>query len=191
MALLKVECWYLATAVDEGQRMSIDQYFQQMYNIRLRYPKLSCLQRNYLPIEVCHAMAGQKCLRNVMDKQVANMIARLPTTASARSSTSSARLASTRTRSPKASTGCGKAESGADDGSPAATSYSGEARESSRDGGWNVHSKRLNTPAQFKSWAVISMRDPNRCGLGEIQTFFKAMMAQMGQLVMGCPQTPC
>ncbi|KAL4117399.1 hypothetical protein PRIC2_011390 [Phytophthora ramorum] len=107
---------------DEGQRMSIAQYFQQTYKIRLRYPKLSCLQRNYLPIEVCHAIAGQKCLRNVTDKQVANMIARLPTTASTRSSTSSARLASTRTRSPEASTGCGKAESGADDGSPAATS---------------------------------------------------------------------
>ncbi|KAL4166304.1 hypothetical protein KRP22_013567 [Phytophthora ramorum] len=137
---------------DEGQRMSIAQYFQQTYKIRLRYPKLSCLQRNYLPIEVCHAIAGQKCLRNVTDKQprvVPTTGRQLP---------------------------------------PPAIEYSGGARESSRDGAWNVHSKRLNTPAQFKSWAVISMCAPNRCGLGEIQKFFKAQMDQLG---MGCPRTPC
>ncbi|CAI5716252.1 unnamed protein product [Peronospora farinosa] len=65
---------------DDGQRMSIVQYFQKTYNIRLRYPSLPCLhvgapqKKNYLPIEVCHIMAGQKCPRKVTDKQVANMI---------------------------------------------------------------------------------------------------------------------
>uniref|UniRef100_H3H7I2 PAZ domain-containing protein n=1 Tax=Phytophthora ramorum TaxID=164328 RepID=H3H7I2_PHYRM len=91
---------------DEGQRMSIAQYFQQTYKIRLRYQKLSCLQRNYLPMEVCHVMAGQTCLHNVTDTQVANMIRLTCTPPGDRSSTSSARLTSTRTRSPKASTGC-------------------------------------------------------------------------------------
>ena len=50
-----------------------------------------------------------------------------------------------------------------------------------------MRGKRFNTPAQLKSWAVMSMCDPRRCSLGDIQKFFKAVIAQMGQLGMRCP----
>ncbi|KAH7487636.1 Protein argonaute-2 [Phytophthora ramorum] len=187
---------------DEGQRMSIAQYFQQTYNIRLRYPKLPCLhvgapqKKNYLPMEVCHIMAGQKCPRKVTDKQVANMIRFTCTRPDdrKRSIEQKFREAGFNTDPTLKAFGLDveprMVETTGRQLPPPTIEYSGGARESPRDGAWNMRNKRFNTPAQFKSWAVISMCDPNRCGLGDIQKFFKAVMAQMGQLGMGCPRTP-
>ncbi|KAL4117510.1 hypothetical protein PRIC2_011501 [Phytophthora ramorum] len=187
---------------DEGQRMSIAQYFQQTYNIRLRYPMLPCLhvgapqKKNYLPMEVCHIMACQKCPRKVTDKQVANMIRFTCTRPDdrKRSIEQKFREAGFNTDPTLKAFGLDveprMVETTGRQLPPPTIEYSGGARESPRDGAWNMRNKRFNTPVQFKSWAVISMCDPNRCGLGDIQKFFKAVMAQMGQLGMGCPRTP-
>jgi eukaryotic translation initiation factor 2C len=65
---------------DSGKRQSVAQYFATAYNVRLQYLRLSCLHvgalkgRNYLPLEVCTIVAGQKCPRKATDTQVANMI---------------------------------------------------------------------------------------------------------------------
>ncbi|KAE9013258.1 Protein argonaute-2 [Phytophthora rubi] len=187
---------------DEGQRMSIAQYFQKTYNIRLRYPKLPCLhvgapqKKNYLPMEVCHIMAGQKCPRKVTDKQVANMIkfTCTPPDQRKRAIEQKFREAGFNTDPTLRAFGLevdpNMVETTGRQLPPPAIEYSGGARESPRDGAWNMRGKKFNAPAQFKSWAVISMCDPNRCSLGSIQAFFKAVMGQMGQLGMRCPKTP-
>ncbi|OWZ16857.1 Argonaute1 [Phytophthora megakarya] len=185
---------------DQGQRVSIVQYFQQAYKIRLRYPKLPCLhvgapqKKNYLPMEVCHIMAGQKCPRKVTDNQVANMI----------------RFTCTPPHERKRSIEQKFREAGFDNDPtlrafglnvdprmvettgrqlpPPTIEYNGGMRENPRDGAWNMRGKKFNTPAQFKSWAIISMCDPRRCDLDSIQKFFKAIIAQMGQLGMRGPK---
>ncbi|CAH0478126.1 unnamed protein product [Peronospora belbahrii] len=184
---------------DNGERMSVAQYFQNTYNIRLRYPKLPCLhvgapqKKNYLPMEVCHIIAGQKCPRKVTDKQVANMIKFTCTPPDKRK-----RAIEQKFREAGFSTDPTLQAFGLDVDPrmvettgrqlpPPTIEYSGGARESPRDGAWNMRGKRFNTPAQCPSWAVISMCDPRRCGLGDIQKFFKAVITQMGQLGMRCP----
>ena len=66
---------------------------------------------------------------------------------------------------------------------PPTIEYSGDARENSRDGAWNMRGKRFNSLAQCKSWAVISMCDPRRCNLGDILKFFKAVIARLVNLI--------
>ncbi|UIZ23911.1 hypothetical protein KXD40_009570 [Peronospora effusa] len=186
---------------DDGQRMSIVQYFQKTYNIRLRYPSLPCLhvgapqKKNYLPMEVCHIMAGQKCPRKVTDKQVANMIkfTCTPPDKRKRAIEQKFREAGFNTDPTLRAFGLDVdprmvETTGRQLPSPT-IEYSGGARESPRDGAWNMRGKRFNAPAQCRSWAVISMCDPRRCSLDEIQKFFKAVIAQMGQLGMRCPST--
>lgn len=187
---------------DDGQRMSIVQYFQRTYNIRLRYPKLPCLhvgapqKKNYLPMEVCHIMAGQKCPRKVTDKQVANMIKFTCTPPDQRKSAIERKFREAGFSTDPTLRAFGlevdphMVETTGRQLPPPTIEYSGGARENPRDGAWNMRGKKFNAPAQFKSWAIISMCDPNRCSLDSILAFFKAVMSQMGQLGMRCPRTP-
>jgi len=187
---------------DDGERMSIVQYFQRTYNIRLRYPKLPCLhvgapqKKNYLPMEVCHIMAGQKCPRKVTDKQVANMIKFTCTPPDQRKRAIEQKFREAGFNSDPTLRAFGlevdpnMVETTGRQLPPPKMEYGGGASESPRDGAWNMRGKRFNTPARFTSWAVISMCDPRRCDLGSIQAFFKAVTAQMGQLGMGCPRAP-
>ncbi|KAG6611995.1 Argonaute1 (AGO1) [Phytophthora cinnamomi] len=187
---------------DDGQRVSVVQYFQRAYNLRLRYPKLPCLhvgapqKKNYLPMEVCHIMAGQKCPRKATDKQVANMIRFTCTPPDQRKRAIEHKFQEAGFNSDPTLRAFGlevdpnMVETTGRQLPPPTIEYSGGARENPRDGAWNMRGKKFHAPAQFKSWAVISMCDPNRCSLGSIQAFFKAVMGQMGQLGMRCPRTP-
>ncbi|RLN51756.1 hypothetical protein BBJ28_00021972 [Nothophytophthora sp. Chile5] len=186
---------------DDGQRMSIVQYFQKTYNLRLRYPKLPCLhvgapqKKNYLPMEVCHVMEGQKCPRKATDKQVANMIrfTCTPPDQRKRSIEQKFREAGFNTDPTLQAFGLEvnprMVEVRGRQLPPPTMEYSRGVRENPRDGAWNMRGKRFNTPAALKSWTVMSMCDPSRCRLDEIQKFFKAVIAQMGQLGMSCPTT--
>lgn len=184
---------------DDGKRVSIVQYFQQAYKLRLRYPKLPCLhvgapqKKNYLPMEVCHIMGGQKCPRKVTDNQVANMIKFTCTPPDQRKrSVEQKFLEAGFSRDPTL-----KAfgldveprmvETTGRQLPPPTIEYSGGARENPRDGAWNMRGKKFNKPAQLTSWAVISMADARYCNQASIEQFFKAVMAQMGQLGMRCP----
>ncbi|KAG3182601.1 Protein argonaute-2 [Phytophthora cactorum] len=184
---------------DEGQRVSIVQYFQKTYNLRLRYPKLPCLhvgapqKKNYLPMEVCHIMAGQKCPRKVTDNQVANMIKFTCTPPDQRKRAIEQKFREAGFSSDPTLRAFGldveprMVETTGRQLPPPTIEYSGGARESPRDGAWNMRGKRFNTPAQLKSWAVISLADARYCNQASIEKFFKAVMAQMGQLGMRCP----
>ncbi|ETP24233.1 hypothetical protein F441_02729, partial [Phytophthora nicotianae CJ01A1] len=184
---------------DEGQRMSIVQYFQKTYNLRLRHPKLPCLHvgapqnKNYLPMEVCHIMAGQKCPRKVTDNQVANMIkfTCTPPDQRKRSIEQKFREAGFSTDPTLRAFGLDveprMVETTGRQLPPPTIEYSGRATETPRDGAWNMRGKKFNTPAQLKSWAVISMADARYCNQASIEKFFKSVMTQMGQLGMRCP----
>ncbi|KAL3659245.1 hypothetical protein V7S43_015823 [Phytophthora oleae] len=183
---------------DEGQRMSIVQYFQKTYKMRLRYPKLPCLhvgapqKKNYLPMEVCHIMGGQKCPRKATDNQVANMIKFTCTKPDLRKrsieqkfreagfSTDPTLRAFGLDVEPKMVETTGRQL-------PAPTMEYGGGRENPRDGAWNMRNKKFHSPGQLTSWAVISMADDRFCNRASIETFFKAVIKQMGELGMRCP----
>ncbi|KAL8007287.1 putative PAZ domain, Piwi domain, ribonuclease H-like superfamily, argonaute, linker 1 [Plasmopara halstedii] len=185
--------------MDDGQRPSVAQYFQKTYNLRLRYPKLPCLhvgalqKKNYLPMEVCHVIAGQKCPRKATDNQVANMIkfTCTPPDQRKRAIEQKFREATFDTDPTLKAFGLNveprMVETTGRQLPPPTIEYSGGARENPRDGAWNMRGKKFNTPAQLTSWAVISMADARYCNQASIETFFKAVMAQMGQLGMRCP----
>nr|AEX15552.1 argonaute 2 [Pleurobrachia bachei] len=64
----------------DGQRMSISQYFKKQYNYTLKYPNLPCVwvspreKKTYLPLEVCHIVEGQRCVRKLNPAETSSMI---------------------------------------------------------------------------------------------------------------------
>ncbi|CAI5742127.1 unnamed protein product [Hyaloperonospora brassicae] len=184
---------------DAGARVSVADYFAATYQRRLQYPQLPCLhvgapqKRNYLPIEVCRVLAGQKSPRKPTDKQVANMIRFTCTPPDKRKRAIEQKLREAGFSTDPTLRAFGlrvdphMVEATGRQLPPPTIEYSGGARENPRDGAWNMRGKRFHTPAPLKSWAVLSLCDPRRCGLGDLQKFFKAVVAQMGQLGMRCP----
>ncbi|KAI9916305.1 hypothetical protein PsorP6_018162 [Peronosclerospora sorghi] len=160
---------------DDGQRVSIAQYFQQTYKIRLRYPNLPCLhvgapqKKNYLPMEVCRIEAGQKCHRKATDKQVENMIRFTCTPPDKRKQAIEQKVRDAGFNTDPKLRAFGlevhprMVETTGRQLPPTNSEYSRGARESPRDGAWNMRGKQLNTPAQLKSWAVIGLWDARRC----------------------------
>ncbi|KAK4336898.1 hypothetical protein RND71_043463 [Anisodus tanguticus] len=59
---------------------TVERYFVEKYNFRLKHPSLPCLQvgqehkHTYLPLEVCNIVAGQRCIKKLTDMQTATMI---------------------------------------------------------------------------------------------------------------------
>ncbi|KAI7880301.1 Piwi-domain-containing protein [Lichtheimia hyalospora FSU 10163] len=62
---------------DNSEEMSVSTYFHQQYNMRLAYGFLPCVvvKRDiFLPMEVCHVVAGQRFMKKLNEKQTAEMI---------------------------------------------------------------------------------------------------------------------
>uniref|UniRef100_A0ACD5UZF2 Uncharacterized protein n=1 Tax=Avena sativa TaxID=4498 RepID=A0ACD5UZF2_AVESA len=63
-----------------GESKTVMDYFRETYKLQLRYDFLPCLQvgteqrPNYLPIEVCNIVLGQRYQKKLDDTQVANMM---------------------------------------------------------------------------------------------------------------------
>lgn len=61
-------------------KISVAEYFQKQYDIRLRYPELPCVQVGsaqrsvYLPIECCDLISGQRYIKKLNEEQTAAMI---------------------------------------------------------------------------------------------------------------------
>ncbi|KAH9619822.1 hypothetical protein KSS87_003277 [Heliosperma pusillum] len=67
--------------VDEQMNMkSVIEYFQEVYGYTIQYPLLPCLQVgnqkkvNYLPMEACKIVEGQRYTRRLNDKQIASLL---------------------------------------------------------------------------------------------------------------------
>ncbi|XP_047328700.1 protein argonaute MEL1-like [Impatiens glandulifera] len=68
------------TVDDSGKKMSVVQYFQQRYNIKVKYPSLPAIQSGsdtkpvYLPMELCKIVEGQRYTKKLNEKQVTNLL---------------------------------------------------------------------------------------------------------------------
>eukprot|EP00090_Calanus_glacialis_P005897 TRINITY_DN1459_c0_g1_i2.p1 TRINITY_DN1459_c0_g1~~TRINITY_DN1459_c0_g1_i2.p1 ORF type:complete len:966 (-),score=299.23 TRINITY_DN1459_c0_g1_i2:1175-4072(-) len=68
--------------LDNGQTVecTVAKYFLDKYKMKLRFPHLPCLQvgqehkHTYLPLEVCHIVQGQRCIKKLTDMQTSTMI---------------------------------------------------------------------------------------------------------------------
>lgn len=184
---------------ENGKRMSVAQYFASAYNVRLRYPRLPCLHvgalkgRNYLPIEVCTIVAGQKCPRKATDNQVANMIRFTCTPPQDRKKAIEGKFREAGFDSDPVLKAFGlnvnprMSEVQARLLPPPNMAYkNGTIRPDT--GSWNMRGKSFFQASKLASWAVISCCDPRRNPLADIEKFFRAVIAQAGQLGMDPPK---
>ncbi|KAM0946817.1 hypothetical protein DsansV1_C08g0079561 [Dioscorea sansibarensis] len=65
---------------DRGTRKSVVQYFQETYGFNIQHTTLPCLQvgnqkrQNYLPMEVCKIIEGQKYYKKLNEKQITALL---------------------------------------------------------------------------------------------------------------------
>ncbi|KAI7856147.1 Piwi domain-containing protein [Circinella umbellata] len=62
---------------DDGKKLTISQYFQSTYNLRLKYPFLPCVvikKDVYVPMEILNVVSGQRYMKKLDEKQTADMI---------------------------------------------------------------------------------------------------------------------
>nr|CCA27516.1 Argonaute2 (AGO2) putative [Albugo laibachii Nc14] len=183
---------------DSGAKVSVAAYFAKNYGC-LRYPGLPCLhvgamqKKNYLPMEVCHILAGQKTPRKVTDKQVANMIRFTCTKPDDRKLRIEQKLRDAGFERDPVLKAFGLAVNSKMVSAKARIlpepeiSYS-RGTERPRDGAWNMKNKSFFQSAHLASWAVISMCDPRRCGPDQIKKFFTQVVKQMKEFGMQIPQ---
>lgn len=71
---------HLMTDNNTGLKMTIESYFKKNKDITLQFPQLPCVQvepKNrdiYLPVELCTIVEGQRCIRSLSEKQIADII---------------------------------------------------------------------------------------------------------------------
>lgn len=64
----------------EGTMLTVAQYFWQTYNYALQFPSLPALEvgnperNNYLPMEVCRIVEGQRYVRKLNERQITRML---------------------------------------------------------------------------------------------------------------------
>ena len=64
----------------QGKQVTVQQYFEEKYQLVLRYPHLPCLwvgskdRNNYVPMELCSIVPGQEYRRKLTDVQTSKMI---------------------------------------------------------------------------------------------------------------------
>jgi eukaryotic translation initiation factor 2C len=184
---------------DEGRTISVASYFASAYGVRLRYPQLPCLHvgalkgSNYLPLEVCNIVAGQKCPRKATDQQVANMIRFTCTPPQDRKRSIETKLREAGFDRDPTLQAFGlnvnprMAEVQARLLPPPNMAYkSGTIRPDT--GYWNMKGKSFYQASKLTSWAVISCCDPRRNPMADMEKFFRAVINQMGQLGMDPPK---
>jgi len=69
-----------ATFDCDGKKVTVQQYFESKYKMKLKYPHLPCVwvgsrdKMNLVPMEICSIAAGQEYRRKLNDIQMSNMI---------------------------------------------------------------------------------------------------------------------
>ncbi|KAK9827384.1 hypothetical protein WJX81_005044 [Elliptochloris bilobata] len=168
---------------EENREMSVAEYFEIRYKVRLQYPDVPCLnvgtprKPNYLPAELCTIAPGQRRLK-LDERQTAEMIktAAQPPDERARfiekSVTEFARLPSDETvRAFGMKVDSHMIEVDARVLVPPALSYSRTTSIRPPDhgpqmGAWNLQRLQFNNPATIHSFALASFADQRRAGRG-------------------------
>lgn len=183
---------------DSGKKVSIADYFASHYR-PLKYPNLPCLhvgalqKSNYLPMEVCHILEGQKCPRKATDNQVANMIRYTCTKPHVRKAAIEEKVRSAGFEQDSLLQGFGLK---VNPEMPTVNArilpcppmlYGGKKIEKPSDGAWNMKGKQFYEPRQLKSWAVINLCDPRKTPNESVENFFEAFIDQIKKVGMKSP----
>ncbi|OWZ20388.1 Argonaute1, partial [Phytophthora megakarya] len=185
----------------EGQRVSIAEYFQQAYNLCLRYHTLPCLhvgapqKKNYLPLKACDIIAGQKCPRQVTDKQVTNMTGFTCKRPDQRKRSIDQKFGEGGFKSdPGLNVEPSMVKTAGRQLPPPKIEYSGGIIEKPCDGSWNMRDKKFNTSAQPTSWTIFSTCDSsppillNQRQDRSVQEMFQAAVHAANQTFKTPPQ---
>ncbi|CAG8668612.1 21019_t:CDS:2 [Gigaspora margarita] len=193
-----------ATKFDvEGQSTDVASYFQKTYNMRLNYPFLPCVvirKENYLPMEVCDVIEGQRHTRKLNEKQTADMIKFTCQQPHMRANKIKRGLEILNYRSNpylqqfgmKVSNEMAVVNARV---LPTPTlQYHQSSREASfapRDGQWNLRDKKVATGATLGSWAVIAFGSERDMQMQAIQHFVRELIITCQDTGMNIPnRTP-
>ncbi|CAK4082543.1 unnamed protein product [Aphanomyces euteiches] len=184
----------------DGNRISVASYFATNY-LPLQYPNLQMLHvgsptsTNYLPIEVCHTVEGQRFLRKATESQLATMVRVTCTPPEERRQKIEARVQEGHFSDENCLDAFGielnptmLTVEGRQLPEPALL-YGGSHAETPRDGLWNMKNKSFFQTVELKSFAIVSLCDTRRCPTQSIVKLFRHLLKGMNQVDMKGPAT--
>lgn len=192
--------------LENGQTIesTVAKYFQDKYNMTLKYPHLPCLQvgqeqkHTYLPPEVCEIVSGQRCIKKLTDIQTSTMIK-----ATARSAPEREREISNLVR---------RAEFGQDPFAqefgvviqPMMTEVKGRVLNAPKllyggrtkmtalpnQGVWDMRGKQFHTGIDVKIWAIACFAQQQHVKENDLRTFttqLQRISSDAGMPIIGQP----
>ncbi|KAF0682559.1 Aste57867_25357 [Aphanomyces stellatus] len=184
----------------DGRKLSIATYFAETY-APLKYPNLPLLHvgppagSNYMPLEVCHTVEGQRLFRKASDTQLANMVRLTCAAPEERRQKIEARLHEAHFATDNCLDPFGirvnptmLTVEGRKLPDPSML-FAGGQTEIPKDGAWNMKQKGFFQTVDLSSFAVVSLCDPRRCPKQAILDLFQLVLSEMKHLSMVGPAT--
>ncbi|CAJ0627017.1 5591_t:CDS:10 [Entrophospora sp. SA101] len=182
-----------------GRSIDVATYFQDTYKRRLQYPFLPCVvvrKENYLPMEVCEIIPGQRYMRKLNERQTADMIKFTcqPPHIRANKIKNGLDILDFRNNeylkqfNLQISTDMTTAPARV---LPTPTiMYHQSSREASftpRDGSWNLRDKKVATGAVLGSWGVIAFGNEREMPPQTVQHFVRELITTCQDTGMNIP----
>ncbi|CAM9587090.1 unnamed protein product [Heterosigma akashiwo] len=170
---------------EDGTEMSVADYFAQRYR-PLRYPQLPCLQigsrskNNWLPMECCHVIEGQK-LNKLQDIHTSDIIRQTCKRPYSRNAAIHDQFKKTRGLSLGYTDNFGirfteKAVKVTGHVLQAPTlKYAGNS-EQPQGGAWNLRNKKFTTGASLRVWSVVCLVGRNEFGDHQLRQYVMAQV---------------
>ncbi|CAK4212381.1 unnamed protein product [Aphanomyces euteiches] len=184
---------------EDGSQMSISEYFALTYQA-LRHPEWPCAQigkkskPQFLPLEVCETIGGQKVTRKETPNQVANIIKYTCTKPEERRRKIEDQIANAHFEADN----CLEAFGATINPKMLAVQarqlpdpelvYARNSIERPRDGTWNLRSKGFFEGKELLSFAILNLGNPRDDR--PIEDFFRALVQQLDAVNMQGPRGP-
>ncbi|KAG9286308.1 hypothetical protein G9A89_014295 [Geosiphon pyriformis] len=178
----------------DNLQMDVASYFETQYNYRLIYPYLPCViirRNNFLPMEVCEVIEGQRYIRKLNEKQTADMIKFTCQPPNIRANKINQGLSLLNYNDSDYMRGFGMKVSNEMALIPARVlpaptlHYHPSSREAifqPRDGTWNLRNKKVATGATLGSWSVVVFGNEHGFPMQAMKNFVR-------ELVITCTDT--
>ncbi|KAI3380253.1 hypothetical protein SNEBB_010630 [Seison nebaliae] len=183
---------------------TVKKYFEDKHKMQLNFPNLPCLQvgheskNTYLPLEVCHIVAGQRCIKKLTDSQTSQMIKATARTAPSRELEIQSLFARAEFHRDPIVRDFGLTinENMTNLKGRILTApkilYGGRTRVSitPMNGVWDMRNKQFHTGVQITKWAICCFAQQRTCHDTHIRTFIiqlQKISSDAGMPIIGQP----
>jgi len=184
----------------DGKKVSIAQYFKSQYNYQLKYPNLPCIwvspkeKNTFIPMEVCHIVEGQRCLRKLNPDETKTMIRATAKKPPIRKSGTEEKVAKMQYNKDPYLKQFGfevdqsMVQIKGKVLQPPKIGYSNNKTVLPQGGVWDNRGTGFYKPMTIKNWAFLMFPPQNRCASADVKAFSDCMIKVARDMGMNIAQ---